>query len=180
MATKIYLSGGHSTDPKEDRGASGNGFIEGVEAYKLADAVYTNLLGRKNVVLDKEDTILKETLAAFGRLIGSKDIAVEFHFNASDNPSATGVEVLVPAPPSALEQLIATDLSATISKVLGIRDRGVKTEAQSARGKLGWMRMNCENILVEVCFISNLNDMKQYKLHFNTLANNIASVLNKY
>ena len=177
----VYLSGGHSTDPNEDRGASGNGLIEGIEAYKLARDVQNTLsrtYTKGKVVLDKEDTILKETLAAFSRLVFLPDLAIEFHFNASDNLKATGVEVLIPDVYGVVEKRVATKLAETMSQTMLLASRGVKTEAQSARGKLGWMRMNCNNILIEVCFLSNANDVSAYKKSYNRLVQAIVDVIN--
>jgi N-acetylmuramoyl-L-alanine amidase len=48
MPNKILVSAGHSTVPPRDSGATGNGFIEAVEALKVRDAVAA-LLRLKNI-----------------------------------------------------------------------------------------------------------------------------------
>jgi LysM repeat protein len=56
-------------------------------------------------------------------------------------------------------------------------NKGVRTEIESHHGKLGWMRMNCNNLLLEVCFISNNEDMESYQKNKEVLAKRIAQFL---
>ena len=82
---------------------------------------------------------------------------------------------------------MAGKLAKCMSDTLGIPLRGnikdtlgVKTEAMSARGTLGWMRLNGQNILLEVCFISNKSDMEKYQANKSILAFKIAKILYDY
>ena len=81
---------------------------------------------------------------------------------------------------SKFERDIAGNLSDVISDTLGLKNRGVKTEIESHHGKLGWMRLNCENVLIEVCFITNTHDIKNYQTYKSILSENIASQLSKF
>jgi LysM repeat protein len=54
---------------------------------------------------------------------------------------------------------------------------GVKTEADSHHGRLGWMRLTGENILPEICFVSSKSDMDSYQKNKFLLAKDIADVL---
>jgi hypothetical protein len=78
------------------------------------------------------------------------------------------------------ENAIANKLSNVISGTLGIANRGVKTELDSARRKLVWMSLPGEAILIETCFLSNESDMVRYNANFYVLCNNIAQVIGTY
>ena len=49
---KILISAGHTNVPGKDRGAAGNGFIEGDEAVKIRDQVASILRGRGLEVIE--------------------------------------------------------------------------------------------------------------------------------
>lgn len=158
-------------------GAVGNGFIEGVEAVELRNIIYTELkkLGI-TASIDGNNTILAETLRYFKNLTSKDSIVVDIHFNAG-TPKATGTETLVPFDASTFEKNLAKEIDKTISDTLKIKSRGVKSEADSHHGRLGWMRLTGENILIEICFISNESDMESYKNNKTELGKNIAKVL---
>lgn len=179
MMKKIYLSAGHSAvlGIGRDNGAAGNGYVEGVEADIFRDLVVKELrLLTSNVITDGDNTILADTLKEFKKTADQNSILVEFHFNAA-SPQATGTEVLVPNNPSQLEKSIASAIANEMATTIGIKNRGVKTESESARGSLGWMKIPGENILPEICFISNKTDMEKYQANKSKLAKNIANIL---
>lgn len=178
---KVFLSAGHS--PKEP-GAAGNGYKEELLAIEFRDLLTTELkaLG-VNPVLDDNQNALSKTLAYFKNLTATDSICVDIHWNASDNPLATGTEVLVPLQYSSFEYNLATVLANEIKNSIGTKLRGtngVKTEADSHHGRLGWMRLTGENILIEMCFISNAQDMDKYQKNKNKLAKNLAVILKAY
>jgi N-acetylmuramoyl-L-alanine amidase len=184
---KIFLSAGHSNKPGADRGAVGNGFIEGNLTVELRNLIYNEFCNLGiTAELDKNSNVLRDTIALFRDMTTEKCIVIDLHWNAA-TPQATGTEVLIPKNPSQFEQELASDLAKTISNTLGIRMRGVyngkpgvKTEDMSARGTLGWMRLKGENILPEICFISNKDDMDRYQQNKNLLAKNMAKVIYDY
>lgn len=183
---KIYVSAGHSAieakkgEKPTDRGAAGNGFIEGVEMAELRNIIVKELkvLGAE-VIVDKDDTILTDTLKEFKPKTTENDIVVDLHMNSA-SPKATGVETLVPDPPTQFERSLAEKFSKTVSDILGIPMRGikgVKTEAESQHKRLGFMRLTGANMLLEVCFISNPNDMRVYREKRFELGKALAKVL---
>ncbi len=173
----IYLSAGHSNTKGRDMGAVGNGFIEGVEAAELRNIIFTELkkLGI-TAKMDSNNTILADSLRFFKNLTDSKSIVVDIHFNAGV-PKATGTETLVPFDATKFEKSLAEELTKTMSETLAIKSRGVKTEADSHHGRLGWMRLTGENVLLEVCFISNKKEIENYRIKRFELGRNIAKVL---
>jgi len=178
MKRRVAISAGHSNVPGQDMGAKGNLLTEGSEAVILRNLIVDRFKERNEVIsIDPDNSVTGKTVALFKQYFNANDIVVDIHFNASSNPTATGCEVLVPAVASATELEIAGTLALDISKVLGIKNRGVKTELQSARKKLLWMTIPGENILIEICFISNDEDVRKYITNKEQLAKSIADVL---
>lgn len=161
---KVFLSAGHSNVIGADNGAIGiNGVKEGDLTVRLRKKIVNALqLFDQQPVYDKDENATTATVKIIESVLSSRDIAIDFHFNASSKSQATGTEVLIPFKSSLVEQQLAHILSSNISTLLNIRNRGVKTEALSYSGRLMFMRPNCENILVEICFITNQNDMNAY------------------
>lgn len=171
---KIIISAGHGgTDP----GASGNGYIERDLAIELRNLIVSELKALGISALSDDDkNALKQTLLWLRGKFTTGDILLDIHWNAAGNPDANGSEVIIPQIASAFEK----DLAAAILKCFtsfGYRDRGVKPETETARKSLGWMRPNAENILIEVCFISNLTDMKLYQANKQGIARRVAATL---
>jgi N-acetylmuramoyl-L-alanine amidase len=174
---KIFISAGHSNQIGKDRGAQGNGFIEGELTVELRDLIVHELKKQGvNPIVDQNHSVLAESLNFFKNLTTNSCIVLDIHWNAGPS-TATGTETLVPVKPSEFETKLAKNLSACISKTLNIKLRGpegVKTEADSHHGRLGWMRLTGENVLIETCFISNKSDMDKYQANKYILARNIA------
>lgn len=183
---KVFISAGHSNSNRtvngkgRDRGAAGNGYIEGEQAAEFRDILVEELnkLGLTPVV-DKKDSILSESIAFFKNLVSANAIVLDIHFNSA-SPKATGTETLIPSSHTSFERSLAENLSKTVSEILNIPMRGskgVKTEAESHHGRLGWMRLTGENVLMEICFISNPNDIKSFRNKRYELGKSIAKVI---
>lgn len=174
---KVILSAGHGgTDP----GASGNGYVERDLAIEFRNLLVNELKALKiNPLIDDDKNALKETLAWLRGKFGSKDILIDIHWNAAANPEAKGSEVIIPDTGSYFEKSLGKALLRVLTD-LGFKDRGVKPEALTARRSLAWMKPNAENILIEMCFISNALDMKLYQANKNTIAKRMALVIQQY
>ena len=79
-----------------------------------------------------------------------------------------------------LDKAFAKELVDSTAKYLGIKNRGVKTEADSHRGSLGLMRESGTVALVELCFISNAGDLKAYQTNKVELAAKHADIIIHY
>ena len=172
----IYLSAGHNPNGlKPDSGAIGNGYQEAKLTQELRDLTTKVLRNNGANVWNDDDTMrLPQVLAAINST--EKDVICDLHFNAGP-PTATGVEVLIPARHTSLEKEMATKLVTMLSGVMKLRSRGVKTESDSQHGSLGIMRENGINLLIEVCFISNATDMAYYQANKQKVANELALIL---
>ena len=174
----IFSSAGHGGS---DPGAIANGYREADLTIEFRDLLNKELteLGAK-FISDKDG----ETLGAYlGRIkTGDGSIIHEVHFNAA-TPAATGIEVVIPDRHTREEFNCAFELAAAIQKHTGLKlrgDKGVITEGQTHRGKLGLMRPEGINLLTEMCFISNANDLKQYFQAKEAIAKDFAIILKKY
>jgi N-acetylmuramoyl-L-alanine amidase len=177
MPRKLFISAGHGGS---DSGALGNGFVEATLTLALRRLLVTELqnLGIQPIT-DPDNNALKQTLAWLRGKFGKKDILLDIHWNASSDNRAHGSEIIVPNKSSRFER----NLSAALLKVftdIGFKNRGVKPESQTERKILGWMRPNAENILIEVYFITNKNDMILYNNSRNIIAKRLAYVLRDY
>lgn len=180
----LYCTAGHSNKSGQDNGAVSVYGNEGIEARKLVTALAKELYKRNIMTYTDDDSwSLSNTIGWLGKTIKGSDYTIDIHFNASTNSGATGVEVLVPELSNDKEIYLATNVLNTIVTTLGLRSRGIKKESDSQHSKLGILSnaklATANNILVEVCFISNANDMKAYKDNFDRLAINLANTIDK-
>lgn len=117
------------------------------------------------IIVDKDS----ETLGGYlGRIkTGTGSVAIEFHLNSAatreGQPLPTGVEVLVADSYSVNSKRMAIELSKAIANSFGLKNRGVKTEKDSARGALAFVRIPGTVALIELGFINNPSDMEQLK-----------------
>ena len=176
----IFISAGHNPKGiKKDPGAIGNGFHEADLAVEFRNLVVQELLKRKvKVIIDNDD----ERLGAYLERIktGSGSVVLEFHFDAAASPLATGTTSLIGNDADRLDKAFAKELVETCSLVLGIKNRGVLSESGSHRGSLGLMREQGIVSLLELCFISNANDLRKYELNKKQLALKIAEIVERY
>lgn len=177
----IYLSAGHHN---ADPGAGAvDGRTEAQMTIDLRNRVMTHIksIGDYRVITDDDN----ETLAQYLKRIrpGSGSVVCDIHFNAF-NGVANGVEVIIPAPSTERERkfniwekIYGAIICRLISSNSGLNDRGVKDEKASHRGRLGLMREDGINLLIEVCFIDNKMDIAKYDLHKDVIAASIAKIL---
>lgn len=193
LITGLIYSSGHTDNLKADLGAISpnkkevEGFLT-VECKNLLTK-YTKLAAERekitnlNLLVDRDDTALAETMQFLKARTKENDILIDIHFNCA-NGTAKGTEVLVPENHTDTELEIADRISDIIGTVLGTKERGsigktdgVKTEADSARKRLGWMRIPGINILIEVEFLDNVEAMAIYHRNKENLWKQVADYL---
>lgn len=177
----IYLSSGHNSQSKTittDSGAVGNGFKEGDLTIDFKHLVQAELaaLGCK-YISDTEE----ESLAMYLKRIqtGNASVVIEYHFDAADS-NASGTTGIVEEEADRLDKLFAKEITQATALTLGIKNRGVITEAESHRGRLGLMREEGIICLAELAFISNKNDLDAYQKNKVQLAKVHAGIIKKY
>lgn len=173
---EVYLLAGHSSN---DPGAIGaNDRVESVETIKLRNAVASKLTAMGvQVITDNDRDNLRTVLSKIDA--GHEDTIIDLHFDAVNSSKATGTSAFIPTRSTIQERVLAGEIVSGMSQIMGIKNRGVLEEIESNRGSLGVMRENGKNILVEVCFISNPNDMAAYDLNFDKIVDYLANVIKK-
>ena len=174
----IFISAGHhNTDP----GAVANGYIER-DLTKDSRNIIIQDLDLKNVIQDKDF----ETNVQYQRRIkpGSGSVVFDIHFN-SGSPTAGGTECYVNAKDFAdknsLSYKMADEISKTTSKILGIRNRGVKADNQSQHSRIGILNLGSGiSVLWEFCFISSVIDIQNFIQKKNEVLKEVAIILKKY
>jgi N-acetylmuramoyl-L-alanine amidase len=175
-----FISAGHNPKGiKVDPGAVTNGLHEANLTVEFRNLVVSELLKRSvTVITDKDDERLGEYLTRIKT--GSGSVVLEFHFDAAESPKATGATSLYGSDADRLDIAFAKELVEITSKTLGIKNRGALSEKDSHRGSLGLMREQGIVSLLEVCFISNPDDIKAYNNYKKELAVKVADIVKRY
>lgn len=179
----VYVSAGHNSQSKTIKADPGavnkNGIKEGDLTIEFRDLVKQELdkLGIKYISDTQE-----ENLSAYLSRIktGNGSVVVEYHFDAAAVETATGCTGLIEAEAEQLDKNFAKELADSTAKILGIKNRGVISEAGSHRGRLGLMREDGIICLVELAFISTPGDLAAYHAHKIELAKAHALIIQKY
>jgi len=176
----IFISAGHNPKGiKVDSGAVGNGYTEANLAVEFRNLVIAQLKAKKvTYVSDNDDERLAQYLERIKT--GNASVVLEFHFDASDNSTATGCTSLIGTDADRLDIAFARELVNATAARLGIKNRGVKSEAESHRGRLALMRENGIVCLLELCFVSNIQDLTAYHENKLQLAKDIADIVIRY
>lgn len=169
----VVLTAGHSST---DTGACSGGYTEAGLMLELRDVTAEMLRDMGHVVIedggDGENLPLRHAIS----LIGQGAIALELHTNASDNPTARGVEAISLPDQRRLSQRLAQ----RVADVLGTRVRGAGgwiDQSQSARGRLGYV--NAGGVILETFFISNPTERATYFERLPDVAMAIADTLHE-
>lgn len=174
---KLYPLAGHHNN---DSGAVSNGVKEAELTKELRNLITCELakLGFLDFQTDNDNDTLGVVI---NKIAPTKDdVVFDIHFNASTNAQATGTEVLVSNNASNKSKDLAKEVAQNTASILGIKNRGVKTESQSARGKLAILNLKGAACLLEVCFITNPDDLKAYQANKERLAKETAKLLIKH
>jgi len=179
----VYVSAGHnskSKNIKQDPGAvNKQGIKEGDLTIEFRDLVCKELdLLKVKYLKDSDEESLSQYLSRIKT--GNGSVVVEYHFDSAATETATGTTGLIEAEADKLDRTFAKELTNSVAKVLGIKNRGVITEAESHRGRLGLMREEGIICLVELGFLSNPLDLSKYNLKKKELAKEHASIILKY
>lgn len=165
---KILIIPGHGDG---DCGAVGNGYREADLTREVAQLLKGSLSGYADV--DIADTsrnwykhIIKQKNPFY---FGVYDYVLEIHFNSSAIKSANGTEIYV----TKLEKShgVESNIVNGINR-LGFVNRGVKAKNFDLIYHI--KKQGVSSALLEVCFISNANDVKLYQTKKNEIVKAIA------
>lgn len=158
----ICISIGHGKSAKGgyDSGALGGNYQEfkiAREIGKYIGEVFKGYACTADVINYDATLYLTDRIAHVNK--HGYDLAMEIHLNAS---GGTGSEVYYKHK-SATGKKLAGEISKSIAKTFGIRDRGAKVKINPANGTdyFGFVRScKCESLLIETVFIDTASDRK--------------------
>ena len=155
---------------------------EAVENVEMRNLICEELAQKgTHFVTDSIKDTLNEIVATLRAMLQKYDIALDIHFNSCGDPSVGGTEAIVPNRYTSDEWQIADELVTTTCAILGTKNRGIKTEQQTPHKRLAMLsNYDACNILIEICFVNNKNDIKAYKAHKGELAKAYAEILSKW
>lgn len=168
---KIFIIAGHQ------KGTGACSYIEeGAEAIFLKNEI-SRILRSKNIDVynDDDDDKLTQVVDVLKSKVLKNDICIDIHFNSSSNINTSGTEVFIPNNYTIDEFHLASELKETIVAVLQTKNRGVKTEDMTYLKKIAMLsNFDCCNILLEICFVSNRQDVEKYNKNKYLLAEKLA------
>ncbi len=174
--TVVFPSAGHHNS---DPGAVANGYKEADLTKELRNLISDELnkRGHKHI-MDKDDETNRQYQ---GRIRpGSGSVILDIHFDAAQ-PSAGGTTVFIPTPEKAYDISFASRILDATCEILGTKNRGVRNERHSQHKRIGILHKGAGiSALVEVCFITNKEDIAKYQAHKHELAKAYAEILIEY
>lgn len=172
------IAGHHDNDP----GAVYNGRKEAEETKCARELLIQHFPKKNDIIADKDEQTLKQVLRTLKP--GSGSVLLDIHFNAGP-VTATGTECFVNAKDFAnknsMSFRMATEICQVTSRILGIKNRGVKSESGTRHGKLGILNIGvgCA-VLWEICFISNSADMQKWDAKRVEVMKTVAEICQRY
>ncbi len=162
---KIILDAGHGQNNASantfDEGASGNGHDEAALAWAFVNSgVYVAkeyFAGRLVVGLTRDTATESAPVAGRDDEAAREggDLLISVHYNAGPK-KATGTETLFR---DQADKKLARIVQTAAVEAFGLRDRGVKSETESKRGRLAIFGGAMPTCLLEVGFITNPDDL---------------------
>lgn len=186
------MTAGHQLINGKGNGAFGvGGFDEAKEARIFVNDVihwmiYGNKVPESKILTDHDSWSLSSVIDWVGKKLTRNCLTIDFHFDSFTNKNISGTSVFVANDRTIEEFKIAKHITDNYAQIMGIQNRGVKTEAESGRRYLGMLSnsklAHGRNFLVEICFISNADDIKAYSNKYPELvkftANYLTELLN--
>lgn len=177
----VFLSSGHNSKSKtikQDPGAVANGYKEGDLAIEFKHLVSKELtaLGVKHV-MDSEEESLQQYVDRIQT--GNASVVIEYHFDAGP-PTATGTTSVVEVDKDRNDISFGNEIAWATASILGIRFRGLITEADTRHKRLALMKENGIVCLHELCFITNKSDLDKFLANKERLAKAHAVIIKKY
>ena len=148
---KILIDAGHFL---KDSGVISGDLKENVLSMTTRDALKPLLTGYE-VLYVPDELNLVDTLAWINERADESDFAIAIHFNGNNDPSIRGTEAYY----ADSEEWVAGVFAGTVSKALGIPNRGAIHDSKTYVGSLGFLRkLVCLSVVVECAYLTNHQD----------------------
>lgn len=180
----VFLTAGHEIVNGVGTGVHIGDLDEAVEARKLVTDVAKHLYANHKImaITDKDSWNLTQTASEVGGMAETDSLWIDFHFNAA-TPRATGTEIFIPKEHTEIEFNAAQSLVNTVASTLEVVSRGVKTEDLSQHSRLHILSSSnvkhAANMLLEVIFLTNRKDVRNYREYYSLLTQKLAETIHK-
>lgn len=177
MAT-LYLIAGHGGKDPGAIAVDGK-TTEADLATELVSLICDNLKGYDGFVdVSDRNQSFNQDLDFVRQNATPDDTLIDFHFNAFYLGSANGTEAYYTKSDSTPPIKLGVNLLAAIIKSTGFSNRGIKPESNSQHARLAILHTQAKDeLLLEVCFITNKSDFETYQANKKQIAKDIASCL---
>ena len=173
-----FISAGHDL---KNVGVQANNFQEEKVMITFRNKVvskYKQTYPQSKVICDTDYEKLGDYLKRIETADGS--VVVEFHLDFFSDSKVSGISAWVGDDADKLDKQFAAELCTVGSNTLGIPNRSVHPESESFHKKLGLMREKGIVCLVEICPISNKQDMDKFIQHMDALAFEFVTIIIKH
>lgn len=172
---QVTITAGHGG---KDSGAVNGQITESFIATDFRNMVKFYLEKSGITVLSDGNSSENKPLTEAISLAKKSKLAIEFHCNASSNPSAKGVEALA----NSKDKQLCKDLCLAVAKELSTTTRGAdggwKAEDSGQHHRLGFVQAG--GIIMELFFISNPKELEIYLAKKWVIAKAVAVVILGY
>lgn len=168
--SRLFLIAGHHDN---DSGAVANHSVlgkikESELTIELRELLFISLKSHNpsmDIWIDEDKWTLPQVIAWLNKNMKADDMMIDIHFNAFSNPNANGTETLVKN--GSVQSIVdrAGRYSKAMADSLKVTNRGVKTESQSGRSKIGILHGIGDRFLWEIKFLSNESDVNNYQMY---------------
>ncbi|MBD2664074.1 cell wall hydrolase/autolysin [Richelia sinica FACHB-800] len=159
---RIFISAAHGGKEAGgiDPGAIAGGTTEAREMILLRDLMVTELRARNIEVLGVPDDLsAARTIDWINSRARPKDVAIEIHADAANNPSVRGGSIFYIANNDQRKQHAELVLTGLLRRVPQLPNRGAKPDTDSGLGSLTFCRRTAiASLLLQVGFISSPDD----------------------
>lgn len=177
---KILLDPGHGQGSNFNRGYKGNLRNEGDANFYVCKNYIKPELERRGYIVRMTRNKISDnpSLANRGKMAKGYDLFVSWHTNAG---GGTGLEIYpdVYANPN----LLTNNLASRVSKVQGIKNRGVKFwKTNKGNNYFGVLRNNLatHGFLFELCFHDNRNEILNYENKIKEIVNEFCNCIDEF
>ncbi len=173
---ELWADAGHHL---KDPGASYNGRTEFEEMRCFRTLVVEEYKRIGGEVYQDEDS---ETNSQFQNRMNTNrgSVVVSFHLNASVNSQSNGSECIISDKASANSKAMAVELLDVTCSILETRRRRILKESETPRKRLGILNKPGMAVLVEIAFITSVEDMAKFDKHKAALAKAYAGIIKRY
>jgi hypothetical protein len=159
---RIFISAAHGGKEAGgiDPGAIAGGTTEAREMILLRDLMVTELRARNIEVLGVPDDLsAARTIDWINSRARPKDVAIEIHADAANNPSVRGASIFYIANNDQRKQHAELVLTGLLRRVPQLPNRGARPDTDSGLGSLTFCRRTAiASLLLQVGFISSPDD----------------------